>query len=377
MASTVMTHLDMARCKAEHQRAERMIVGFGSYVEGKATLRREWVQDTGLRLNEQEHDEGHLNILQQNAQIKSGLLTTVHTRPSSPPLQSQPSSRNSPEQFISSDLSGLPSPSLSPGPFSSSSTSDKRSDASIDQISSLNKAETQTSFSVRSTASTENLQDDMLSIGVRQVFSRAANIIRESIEVEGVAFFDASIGSYGGLVSDTKRKGPGSDSGTLENSMGSSDDSTGSDSQKSSTASAGKETVPENTTLCEILGFSTSTTSSINDESKGRLALREVLLKTLLRRYPHGKIFNFSEEGSMSSDESSDGPWKSSLDRESSNSINADLIGRRGREETGKRRTVLRSKRMEISSFDFSRELAALLFYRCGIPTELGGSQAP
>ncbi|KAJ5836203.1 CheY-like superfamily [Penicillium robsamsonii] len=331
MASTVMTHLDMARLKAEHQRAERMIVGFGSFVEGKATLRREWVQDTGLRLNEQEHDEGHLNILQQNAQIKSGLLTTVHTRPSSPPLQSQLSSRNSSEQFISSDLSGVPSPSFSPAPFSSSSTSDKSSDASIDQTSSLNKAETQTSFSVRSTASTENLQDDMLSIGVRQVFSRAANIIRESIEVEGVAFFDASIGSYGGLVSDTKRKGPGSDSGTLESSMGSSDDSTGSDSQKSSTASAGKETVPENTTVCEILGFSTSTTSSINDESKGRLALREVLLKTLLRRYPHGKIFNFSEEGSMSSDESSDGPWKSSLDRESSNSINADLIGRRGR----------------------------------------------
>lgn len=363
MASTVMTHLEMARCKAEHHRAERMIVGFGSFVEGKATLRKEWVQDTGLHLNGQQHDEGHLNILQQNAQIKSGLLTTVHTRPSSPPLQSQASPRNGSEQLVSPDLSSVPSPSLSPGPFSSSTTqSDKGSDASIDQISNLNKAETQTSFSIRSTASTENLQDDMLSIGVRQVFSRAANIIRESIEVEGVAFFDASIGSYGGLVSDTKRKGPGSDSGTLESSMGSSDDSTGSDSQKSSTASSGKDTIPENTTLCEILGFSTSATSSINDESKGRLALREVLLKTLLRRYPQGKIFNFSEEGSMSSDESSDGPWNSSLDREGSNIVNADLIGKRTRGSRKKTRsaTLKEDGNILIRLFPGARSIALL-----------------
>ncbi|KAJ5199530.1 CheY-like superfamily [Penicillium cf. griseofulvum] len=361
MASTVMTHLDMARCKAEHHRAERMIVGFGSFVEGKATLRKEWVQETGLRLNEQEHDEGHLNILQQNAQIKSGLLTTVHTRPSSPLLQSQASSRNSPDQSISFELPGVPSASLSPRPFSSSSKSDQGSDASIDQISNLNKAETQTSFSVRSTASTENLQDDMLSIGVRQVFSRAANIIRESIEVEGVAFFDASIGSYGGLVSDTKRKGPGSDSSTLESSMGSSDDGTGSDSQKNSTASAGKDTIPENTTLCEILGFSTSATSSINDESKGRLALREVLLKALLRRYPHGKIFNYSEEGSISSDESSDAPSKSSLDRGGSNP-NADLIGRtvRGGQKKTRSATLKEDGDFLIRLFPGARSIALL-----------------
>jgi signal transduction histidine kinase len=361
MASTVMTHLDMARCKAEHHRAERMIVGFGSFVEGKATLRKEWVQETGLRLNDQKNDEGHLNILQQNAQIKSGLLTTVHTRPPSPLLQSQASSRNSPDQSISSELRGVSPASLSPGPFSSSSKSDQGSDASIDQTSSPNKSETQTSFSVRSTASTENLQDDMLSIGVRQVFSRAANIIRESIEVEGVAFFDASIGSYGGLVSDTKRKGPGSDSSTLESSMGSSDDGTGSDSQKSSTASAGKDTIPENTTLCEILGFSTSTTSSINDESKGRLALREVLLKALLRRYPHGKIFNYSEEGSMSSDESSDAPSKSSLDRGGSNP-NADLIGRRirgGRKKT-RSATLKEDGDILIRLFPGARSIALL-----------------
>lgn len=190
MASTVMTHLDMARYKAEHHRAERMVVGFGSFVEGKATLRNEWVQATGLRLNEQRNDEGHLNVQQQNAQIKSGLLTAVNTRLSSPPPELQASSQSISEQFASSNLYGGPSPTFPSRPSPSPLTiqSDKSSESSVDQMSNSNKAETETSFSVRSTASTENLQEDMLSAGVRQVFSRAANIIRESIEVEGVTF---------------------------------------------------------------------------------------------------------------------------------------------------------------------------------------------
>ncbi|KAL5337425.1 hypothetical protein BJX70DRAFT_369861 [Aspergillus crustosus] len=342
MASTVMTHLDMARCKAKHHRAERMIVGFGSFVEGKTTLRNEWVQDTGLRLNEQRNDEGHLNILQQDAQIKSDFLIPVHTRPSSPPPQSQAFSGQSTEQSISSDLFSVPSPAVSPRPSSWPSTnqSGKDSDDRVDQLSSLNKAEIHTSVSVRNTASTGNLQDDMLSIGVRQVFSRAANIIRESIEVQGVAFFDASNGSFGGLVSDTKKQGSGSDSGILESSIGSSDDNTGSDSQKSSTASAGKDNIPENTKLCEILGFSTSATSSIDDKSREGLAFREVLLKALLRRYPQGKIFNFSEGGSVSSDESSDGPWKSSLEGGDSSQIATDLMSGRGGKSRKRTRCV-------------------------------------
>lgn len=213
--------------------------------------------------------------------------------------------------------------------------SGKSSDTSVDQMFSLrNTAETETSFSTRSSASTENLQEDMLSAGVRQLFSRAANIIRESIEVQGVAFFDASIGSYGGLVSDTKRKGPGTDSGSWEGSIGSSDESTGSDSQGSFTASAGKDFIPENTTVCGILGFSTSATSSINDESRGGLALREELLEALLRRYPRGKIFNFSESGSLSSDESSDGPQNNALGDEAPDPTTIDPTHERG---TGRR----------------------------------------
>lgn len=124
-----------------------------------------------------------------------------------------------------------------------------------------------------------------------------------------MAFFNASIGSFSGLVDDTKRKGSGSDSSSLESSLGTSDDSTRSDSQGSSTiTSARKDAIPESTTIYEILGFSTSGASSINNKSRGRLTLREVFLKALLRRYLNSKIFNYSEEGSLSLDESSDRP---------------------------------------------------------------------
>jgi signal transduction histidine kinase/FixJ family two-component response regulator len=346
MASTVMAHLDMARCKAEQRRAERMIVGLGSFVEGKATLRNEWVHDTNICLNEQESGEGHINTMQQDAQSRSKLVQHGYARPSAKPLQSQIFPREESEQSTSSGLISVPPAGLFSNPSSSPSTtfSGKSSDASVEQTSSFNnKAETETSFSTRSSASTENLQEDMLSTGVRQLFSRAANIIRESIEVEGVAFFDASIGSYGGLVSDTKRKGPGTDSGSWEGSAGSSDDSTGSDSQGSFTASAGKEIIPENPTVCGLLGFSTSATSSINDESRGALALREELLEALLRRYPRGKIFNFNELGSLSSDESSDGPQKNALEVDGPDPTTTNITCERGRGRGRKPRKKTRS----------------------------------
>ncbi|THY68275.1 hypothetical protein D6C94_10316 [Aureobasidium pullulans] len=46
----------------------------------------------------------------------------------------------------------------------------------------------------------ENLQNSMLSDDVKSTFHRAASIIKDAINVNGVVFLDASIGSYSGLV---------------------------------------------------------------------------------------------------------------------------------------------------------------------------------
>lgn len=166
IALTVITHLDIARRKTEFHRAERIIVGFGSFIEGKATLPNKWVHTTRIRQSQQQNDKGHVNIQQQNAQLKCSLLTTIHTRLSSLPPESQKINHKQP---ISSSLLTKPSPTFFPRSPPSPLTiqSVKSLEGNADQISSLNTAETETSFSIQNIVLTKNLQEDILSTRVR------------------------------------------------------------------------------------------------------------------------------------------------------------------------------------------------------------------
>lgn len=47
-----------------------------------------------------------------------------------------------------------------------------------------------------------SVQEKLLSLDVGSALIRVANIVLETTEVDGVAFFDASIGMFGGLVED-------------------------------------------------------------------------------------------------------------------------------------------------------------------------------
>lgn len=78
-------------------------------------------------------------------------------------------------------------------------------------------------------------------------------------------------------------------------------------------SSSGGETIepaPEDEMdrYCGVLGFSTSDSSSIDDANAcdSYRNIPESLLRTLLRRYPMGKIFNFDGEGIMLSSSDSD-----------------------------------------------------------------------
>ena len=126
---------------------------------------------------------------------------------------------------------------------------------------------------------------------IRGIFSRAANIIRESIEVEGCIFFDAQVKSFGGLSAPT--------------------DFPAQDSQLSSSQSGSDDTIMTDVALphCDILGFSTSCSSSIDGSHAFDFpdSIPERVLLKLSQRYPKGRIFNFDHNGElMSSDVSED-----------------------------------------------------------------------
>lgn len=119
---------------------------------------------------------------------------------------------------------------------------------------------------------------------IKDAFSRASNIIRESIEVEGALFLDASIGSFGGLVYGHKPRESSESGGSPPYS------SSGNEDQPTTTTPRSRE---DQAQFCDVLGFSTGQASSIDGAKLSVEQVPERLLSVLLRRWPAGKIFNF------------------------------------------------------------------------------------
>jgi signal transduction histidine kinase len=275
MATTVMEHLTMGHATQKNRQAERMIVGLGSFVEGRSTLRDSWREaNAQYAASEQSggSTEGQLNIQQQNLQQEAKDIAEKKLAFRDPP-------RNPPNEARSRSHTREQGTKYTQPP---------RTDPH------------KHGNSVRSVLAGESLRDDTMATSVKQIFSRAANLIRESIGAEGVMFLDANSERFGSLVKSNSRKvtGPAS-----KEPASSSDESTDSASSKQN-ASDGES---ESTLMSECLGFSSSRVSSIDDETRAGqgVVVPEPLFSSLIRRYPRGKIFSFNADGSVSEDSGS------------------------------------------------------------------------
>jgi signal transduction histidine kinase len=124
------------------------------------------------------------------------------------------------------------------------------------------------------------------------VISKAANLIRESIELEGCLVFEAPMQPYLSQTHNnitTHRR---------------SQSSTTSSSEEKRRSRRRSKAIPQ----CRLLGYSTSRASSIDEAAPGqtRVMLTESFLSKLLRRYPRGQIFNFGADGELQSESSED-----------------------------------------------------------------------
>ena len=267
MARTVMGYLGATRAKGQQLRAERMLVGIGSFLEGKGSLRHAWLKASEPAQSPlEDEDEGVEGKINKSQQVKQVVDDTAQD------LKEKATSK-----------SVLPDQSENTKIPQNSRPSYKRQDPE----SRLNKD--------RGTLSSQ----------VSDAFSRAANIARESLEVEGIVYFDANFASHGSLVGSFKS------------------DSEFSATETSDLSDDGKRVTSKDIPMrmydaekwsgsCRMLSYSTTDSSSINQEliRDKSIAMSEVMVRGLLRRYPRGKIFNFSEEGSISSDDSTDGTFK-------------------------------------------------------------------
>ncbi|TRX95485.1 hypothetical protein FHL15_003443 [Xylaria flabelliformis] len=125
------------------------------------------------------------------------------------------------------------------------------------------------------------------------VFSKAAEIIRGSIDADGVVFFDASAGSF----NCSSQKFTGSDASKYTSSQ---DESWS--SEETDTESDGMHND------IHIIASSTSKTPTVERDAyiSDRKRMSFKALSALLRRYPKGTVFDYDENGKLQPYNSSD-----------------------------------------------------------------------
>ncbi|KAJ8113904.1 hypothetical protein OPT61_g4077 [Boeremia exigua] len=240
MAGTVMRHLEMTRATEDHRRGKIMVKSLGSFAEGKSGL-EDWWQDPW------------------DTPLSAGLSET--------PLQRQrPAARSNADQepFVidrsASAFSSIRSPTTtetsSIRPMSSVATPASELGPELPRAPEI---------AAKPISSTPNDQQSKIAPEIQAAFSRASNMIVDAIEADGVAFFDAKISTFGGLVDDDLFS----------------------------------EQLPEPDKPCVLLGSALSKNNrDVSSPADLQYSMSESVLRHLLRSYSHGQIFNFDDETS-------------------------------------------------------------------------------
>lgn len=252
MAGTVMRHLETTRASENHRRGKIMVKSLGSFAEGKSGLEK-WWQDpwdlTEQSLSAALPDAKNLPQRQLPFPFKPATVDPMVLDLNSSVGSPVPSIKDS---AITSPAS-LPHPSTNATPASSDLPDTHRPDP----------------HTTISSTSAKTLETDRVAPEVKTAFTRAATMIVDATEAEGVSFFDAKISTFGGLVDDELFD---------------------------------PDQLPEPDKPCVLLGTALSKTSGEGDSmSDGETAaMSENVLKHLLRLYPNGHIFNLDDDNSIS-----------------------------------------------------------------------------
>ncbi|KAL4986508.1 hypothetical protein BDW68DRAFT_163119 [Aspergillus falconensis] len=262
-AAAIMNHLEMVRSHEQNRRGANMIAGLGNFVEGgifpSSSLRRR------SRLNVDNEEEAGKDQSPRNSAL---LSRRAHPRSDPPAVNDRMQREKSPTPSVPA--------SNETQPLSEPSAPKRKRENEV-----------------------------TLTSGTREIVGRAARILQQSLDVQGVVFFDASVKSYAGLVRNSDdRPSDG------ESSSGSSEAPEASASDSDNPATGHSTTDTDDFSMSDVLGY------SLEDPEQPIGGMRETFLRSLLRNYPQGAIFNVDENGSISSSEGSDSSSGTSVSRE-------------------------------------------------------------
>ena len=279
MSRTVMTHMETVRALSEREQNNQMVAGLGEFVrnatDAHTKVDHEVLADIPLN-----NESGTRHASRQvRPSIPAALIDPVMT-----PLPETPEiSRNG--YFDSGSAQDQQSPQFSsPGAISPLQVTEPFTPSAQGPLQS-NRSKRhgwQTSRETRETASNPPKdqaaqRSDSISSD-RSTYQRASEIMCQSLRIDGVAFLDMAVGTFGGLVQS-------SDTTTEDSSMNS--DSTQDHAN------------PDKTKACSVLGCAETVANGEVAQPPGHQSaklLTNSFVRKLLSRNPGGKIWTFGED---------------------------------------------------------------------------------
>lgn len=318
MAATVMDHLENIRAKEEVTRVTQMSQGLHAFIEGAGTMAGDWARlkksnlpagagvafSWGSTKVDVELDAtGSLPLISGGDEDSNGIPS---------PLAD---SQNEARQF---NFNNSPWNSSSGVPLNS--VMDVLRQNEEINVGAPASILAEANYTQKSTQG-KSYSNDGFAMLLHNTFSRASNLIREGMEVDGAVFFDAPVGFYqsrSNLENDPRR---------LENVV--SDSSSDEDTEDFANLNLRPGPTPQvfasnrrrslkkkekfhdegmisglPNLKSDILGFSTETASSLNSDEANSCgsftAIDQSLMTALVRRYPQGELFVFDANGPIS-----------------------------------------------------------------------------
>ncbi|KAE9374282.1 hypothetical protein N431DRAFT_371753 [Stipitochalara longipes BDJ] len=331
VASAVAAHLDLVQAQNLLRRSQEMVRGLGQFVDGKSV--REWWKDTfndefqGLNVTKKSASEQRPGFAQTlstssvnrytlspKAQSPGGTL--FHNEPDTGDVEQPPVNRfDSLEVTVPRSSRSHTNDVLPTGAHRAQDTSSHlevpgQPSSPIVQRGSLPSSD-------GSPPPRDPAQHEQVAYkAIQRLFSRASHLIRDSSNLDGIIFIDASLQDI--AVSENRQKSfatpantprfggvPESSTGQFMSNKRSSSVNTGSIDLPAFIRQGFKAQIVPNestTTHCQLLGYSLNTDSRRHGDaapSDQHLNVSQSALRSLLRRYPNGNVFLFNSDGTL------------------------------------------------------------------------------
>ena len=311
IADTITQHLYATVVQSQRQRSERLIQSLGLFNSGKSSLRHWWLKQEDSRVsNLGRHKVQNLTSGQRRtaANKEFGFRDSSSSEKLSDKdrltfsqdasetdtsgqgeMPSSTTSLQNASAHIARDQGHVTSYDFAKGHSGDRSKVPHSQDTNsasteVEQLPSPKQSLRPNAARLKSGSKPASNEDFDLATASQRTYARASNLIREALGADGVVFINADMATpetgNGTSTPSLGRKGSNS-SGRFSHS----------DNDTSDSASGSQS--------CSIHAFSTMEKSSIHSGDRSyHFDVSEKFLALLIRRYPQGRVFNFSQDGS-------------------------------------------------------------------------------